>query len=281
MQKERRAVDQRLSGFIQFLQEDLPKTHGAELRGSWLTLEYHAMLNPVSIVSFSDVDFVIECISKSSRDAVETAVLAAAATSCIVINGGVSLRNRAEMDLMWSLPPSFDSACTKAGAEHFTCFWSLVGAAETCLPPPRGVALDPWHRYQITKYFLRLWRTLAIACGLHVRSWEEALAFAGNALPYKLRRATLDIKLGNQDVDNWPAFMDRHVRALLNYLSAVVHTADNNCLPARMILRLTQCTPQERVLCFSDALFLAERFEVESTTRQAARRRLITKANYS
>lgn len=279
--ENRQVIEQRLQGFIQFLQKDLPIRYDVELRGSWQTLEYHATLYPEGIVSFSDIDFVSTGISISRRNDIATATHTAAALAGVVISGGVSLRDRTEINSMWSLHSQIGSINTEADAERFVCFWSLIGIAETCMPPPHNVRFDLWHKYQLTKFFLRLWRTLAITRGLSVQSWEEALSFSNNELPYELRCSTLRIKLGSVEEDNWDIFVDTHIRALLKYIPMVVRAPANNWLLERMMRHLIQCEPQNQALCFREALLLAERFEAQLPNRQAARHHLMMKTNYS
>ena len=207
----------RTARYARALRDVVAKQYGVELKGSWSTNEYHAMARGANTMSFSDVDFVGNSESFESKRCVEAAAQLADAMG-IELLGGVSLREAQEVRAMWSLRGGPENL-SEAQVRRFLRFWTLVAIAEATRPRVGGLLDTEWEQYRTAKYFLRLWRTLALVRGARTSSWRETLLFAGRWLPCDVRRLTLQVKTGGTAVGDWQRIVACHMVALGNCLS--------------------------------------------------------------
>ena len=268
-----------LGGFIHLLSNTIPNNYGVQLRGSWLTNEYHATPHQFGIVSFSDIDYVSEIPDQLTYERIKSVALKSASNIGLKIKGGVSLRCRKEMDSMWEFPGATKLSDDPIAQEQFICFWTMISAAEASLSYPADISVDAWNKYQLTKFFLRLWRILTVANGRQVNSWREALQFAERLLPHQVHQATIEMKTGSREIENVPFFINLHSRAIIECISFTATKGVNYRLLTDTIAQVVKKCAHERIKDCLKYKSLAEQFVLTSITQKAALTRLSTKVN--
>jgi hypothetical protein len=190
--------------------------YGLRLHGSWAHNEYHAFEEHGMVRSYSDVDYVCDTPFEPTAVALVSAGLRQAAASCDLELKGISIRPSSEMRDMWVFQPhESDWRQTRELRREFIQFWACVSSAEayTALIVSNDYS-SRRQQYQFNKFFLTLWRDLAIASGIRMGTYHDTLNFASNWLPMDFCLASYALKVGRDIALPWDTLLAAHQQAL-------------------------------------------------------------------
>jgi hypothetical protein len=200
-------IAMRLAPFLHAIMYDWPKEHSLVLGGSWANSEYHARAESGAIVSYSDVDMI--STRRLSPDEVHQVCgrVHDVAAGVGLSFRGVSVSLARDIKRLLAMRRRDGSASTISPESEFLMFWSLIDAAKAILMAREPTEdLCDMRSYAANKWYLHLWRDLAVIMGLRPSSYRDVMKFATRHISTSAAQASYAIKLGSPGV----AWRDLH-----------------------------------------------------------------------
>lgn len=192
-------LGQRRARLSRQLRRVLEGEFGARLSGSWASCEGHWPAPIVDrVYSLSDVDVLLDHRPTIFETRAVGEALGKVADSCGLTFAKISVRNRAEIEALWS--PAQLEACVPDHGEvgRFLSFWACIGAVEASAIPDSRDA-ETARAYGLAKFFFKFCRNALLLDGIRVTSYRElADAIASRICDHPAILRAYEIKIGDR-----------------------------------------------------------------------------------